>query len=221
MIGGAVGEVVSAVIPGQRIDRIASYLAKLAARVDTMDDELQRRILSDKSRVDLIEEGGFQAARALSDSRIDRIVDVVVRGLSAHDVDAVRRSRLLKLLGDLDDDEVMILNAYGRSMGRHDRNAWDLIDRPDSPQLGSSVAQLDDSALYEAGNAHLLRLGLLQRQYPGLKRGALPEFDPQTGDFKFQVSVSYLGRVFLREIGLAAPVDEHKLSRKPPSSSKP
>lgn len=205
VVGGILGEVISAVIPGQRLDRLATYLERLAARVAAMERGVQERLLTDKPRIDLIEEGGHQAARALSDGRIDRIVDAVTRGIVGEDADIVRRGRLLRMFGELDDDEMLILNAFGRDLARSDPNAWDAIDRPDPAMVGATKDALDRSVLYEAGQAHLLRLGLLRMRDTNL---------PQTIDFRHGVSVTPLGRLLLQEIGLPTPVDVQKESRR-------
>ncbi len=72
--------------------------------------------------------------------------------------------------------------------------------------LGSSPAQLDDVELYDLGTQNLLRLGLLERRYDTVKRGEYPPFDPEAGDFKSRVQISYLGRMLLKEAGIDLPV---------------
>lgn len=208
IVGGFMGELVTATIPNQRADRIAAYLSRLAERVDRLNAELQAKIFHDPIRIDLIEEGGFQAARALSQERIAQIVEAVVRGLESDDADALRRKRLLALFGELDDDEVILLNAYGQSYGGRAPDVWDAVNRPDPPHIDASRHALDRNELYEAGKHHLMRLGLLQKRFPFLRAGQMPEFDRNAGDFKHNVEVSPLGRLVLREIGLPSSVDE-------------
>jgi hypothetical protein len=62
--------------------------------------------------VDLIEEGAYQAVRALTDERKQQIAKVVANGLASEDQSKLRQKRLLKILGDLDDQELVILQAY-------------------------------------------------------------------------------------------------------------
>jgi hypothetical protein len=62
--------------------------------------------------------------------------------------------------------------------------------------------------LYKAGEDHLLRLGLLQRNYGNVKKGEYPEFDQNTGSFKGRAEISYLGRMLLREMGVKVPFDD-------------
>jgi hypothetical protein len=205
-VGGVVGELVG-MIPGQRADRIAAYLAGLSNRVDALDADVRATLANSPEKLDLIEEGGVQASRATSAARIEQIVEAVSRGLDEDESDLVRRKRLLRLVGELDDDEVNLLNAYGRSFGGGDRQAFERVNQPDPLHLQSSMEARDENVLYDAGRAHLLRLGLLKKNYGSLKRGATPEFDPNSGDFKHRLEVSTLGRMMLREIGLETPFD--------------
>lgn len=122
----------------------------------------------------------------------------------------IRRKRLLLLLGELDDDEINILNAYDRTYGGLDRDAFANINLPDRAHLQSPIEVVDQHQLYQAGRKHLLRLGLLKKNYGSVKKGQLPEFDAREGDFKHRVEVSYLGRMVLREIGLGSPFDAEK-----------
>src|SRR3546814_13699225 len=82
-----------------------------------MEARIAHEIVNSPAKVDLIEEGGFQAARALSDDRIHQIVNAVAEGISQEDSDVIRRMRLLSLLAELDDDESTLLYAHGQSMG--------------------------------------------------------------------------------------------------------
>jgi hypothetical protein len=206
-VGAALGEILTAIIPGQRADRIAEYLRKLDGRVGQLEAAVQRDILNSPAKIDLIEQGGFQAARALTHERIDQIVEVVTAGITQDAADVVRTGRLLVLLGELDDDEVAVLNAYGQSYANFEADAWKDVNQPERVHTGSSQEDIDKSQLYEAGRSHLLRLGLLRKDFSGVRHGQLPEFDVFKGDFKHRVQISALGRLLLRHIGCPAPFD--------------
>ncbi len=201
-VGGLLGELFTSTIPGQRHDRIAKYILELGARIDRMDQAQAKLALAEPDKISLIETGGYQAARATSDTRIGQIVNVVANGLSQTDVDVIRRNRLLALLGEIDDDEIAILSAYGLSQGTFGHEAWELIKIPPPATLGSDQATLDQNTLYKLGKAHLIRLDLLTRNFSRPKKGELPEFDTETGMMKSRVSISSLGRLLLREIGV-------------------
>lgn len=205
--GGLLGELVAEVIPGLRQDRIVAYLRLLEERVAAMEAADAKAALANPEKIDLMERGAFQAARATSPERIGQIVEVVARGLEAEEVEVIRRKRLLGLLGEIDEDEAAILTAYGYSYAGGDGNAFAAISRPGPPHMGAGREVIEQNHLYELGKDHLLRLGLLEQNYGNIKKGQLPEFDAKTGSFKGRAQISYLGRLLLREMGLELPFE--------------
>ena len=178
VFGGPLAELITEVIPRQRQERIVEYLRQLDARLTNLEKERVGRILADAEKIDLIESGGYLAARATTSDRISKIAEIVFRGLKADEVNDMRRKRLLGLFGEIDDDEFLLLNAYGQSYGGLDSSAWNAIDQPPPAHFGSSKEQLDDAKLYDLGKQSLLRLGLLQRKFDSVKKGEYPPFDP-------------------------------------------
>ena len=205
LLGGPLAELITEAIPRLRQDRIVEYVRQLNQRVETLEKEHVERILDDQERIDLIESGGHLAARATTSERISRIAEIVFRGLESDETNIIRRKRLLGLFAEVDDDEFLLLNAYGQSYGGLDSSAWETIDQPPPAHLGSSEKQLDDSKLYDLGKQNLLRLGLLQQKFDNVKKGQYPPFDAQSGGFKSRVEISYLGRMLLREVGISLP----------------
>lgn len=208
LAGGLLGELVTEVIPGLRQDRIVAYLRLLEERIAAMENVNAKKALANPDKIDLIERGGFQAARATSRERIGQIVQVVARGLAADDAEVIRRKRLIELLGEMDDDEAAILTAYGRSYAGGDRNAFDTISRPDPPHFGAGRAVIEQNQLYELGKDHLLRMGLLEQNHGMVQKGQLPEFNARAGGVKARVQISYLGRMLLREMGIELPFED-------------
>jgi len=208
LIGGPLGELVGEVIPKQRLDRVVIFLRHMEKRLQTLEIEQVKSALADPNKIDLIETGGYQAARAIADERIRLIAEVVFNGIKAPEADAIRRNRLLKLLGELDDDEIAILNAHGQSYSGNNHEAWSQIERPGPAHSQAGRGVFDQNALYDVGKAHLKRIGLLKLRYPALKKGEYPEFDKNTGEFKGSVEISSLGRLLLREIGMPSPIDQ-------------
>lgn len=213
LIGGPLAEIIAVSVPNQRADRVAAYLRNLAQRVETLSAEMQDGLKANAAKIDLIEEGGYQSARAMSDERIEQIAAAVFQGLSESDTDILRRRRLLVIFGQLDDDEVALLNAYGQHHGGSDQNPFGQINRPEPAFMGSSAETIELERLYRLGKDHLLRLELLERKYSSVKKDHLPEFDQRTGQFKHTVRISFLGRMLLKEIGMPTPIDEARRNR--------
>ena len=137
VVGGPLTELITEVIPRLRQDRIVEYLRELEARLATLENEKAERILTDVENVDLVESGGYLAARATSSERLSRIAEIVFRGLEADEAHVLRRKRLLGLFSEIDDDEFLLLKAYGQSYGGGASGAWDAIERP--PRLTSDL----------------------------------------------------------------------------------
>ena len=208
LVGGPLAEIIGAAIPNQRADRIAAYVRGLDERINRLSENLKEGISSSSAKIDLIVEGGYQSARALSPERVDQITEAVTHGLTEDEADVIRRKRLLVMFGELDDDEVALLNAYGRSYAGADRNAFERINRPERVHMQSSPDAIERDRLYRAGTEHLLRLDLLKRNFGTVKKGQVPEFDPASGHFKHSVEIAFLGRLLLKEIGMPTPFDE-------------
>lgn len=213
LVGGPLGEIIGAAIPNQRADRIAAYIRGLDARITELAADVQAGLSANAAKLDLIVEGGYQSARAMSSERVAQITEAVARGLAEDETDVIRRRRLLILFGELDDDEVALLNAYGRVYAGADRQAFAAINRPNPVHLQSPPEDVERGRLYNLGKEHLLRLDLLQRNYGAVKKGQLPEFDAKSGQFKHTVQIASLGRMLLKEIGMPTPFDERRASR--------
>lgn len=205
VIGGPLVELITVAIPRLRQDRIVEYLRQLKARLETLEKEKVEHILADVEKIDLIESGGFLAARATTSDRITKIAEIVFRGLREDEIDLIRRKRLLDLFGEIDDDEFLLLNAYGQSYPDLRSNAWDNIDQPPPITSGSSQEEIDRAELFNLGKQNLLRLGLFRHNYSHVKRGEYPPFDAQTGGFKSRIDISSLGRMLLKEAGIDLP----------------
>ncbi len=205
LVGGPLSTLITETIPNLRQDRIVKYLRNLDERLATLEKNEIDELQNDPEKVDLIESGGYLAARSTSTDRLERIAEIVFRGLSKADSNFIRRKRLIALFGEIDDDEFMILTAYGQSYGGYASQAWEAVDQPPPATLGSSEEQLENAKLFELGKQNLLRVGLLERNYGQVKKDSYPPFDPKTGGFKSRVEISHLGRMLLREAGIALP----------------
>jgi hypothetical protein len=62
---------------------------------------------------ELLEEGFTQAARAISEERRNYIANLLCNGLAADQVDYVKSRFLLRLLNQLSNAEIIVLNYYG------------------------------------------------------------------------------------------------------------
>jgi len=203
-IGPIVAEVVSTLIPNQRLDRIQRFLEKLEERVKELDRERIEKEFRKPEFIDLLEDGFYQAARALSEERLEYIANLVANGISKEDAEYIRFKKVLSILGSLNDIEVLFLIMYGRlEIGDHtfmDRHK-DVLS-PRAATLGFSEEELEAAFIQDSYKARLVELGLLRPRFTRPRKGELPQFDDKTGMLKASgYELTPLGRMLLKYIG--------------------
>ena len=98
IIGPLLSEIVGTVIPNQRIDRLIKYVNVLNDKLSHIPEEIINSIKTDESFIDLIEEGFFQASRAMTDERREYIASVLANGITDDSLAFEESKYLLKLL---------------------------------------------------------------------------------------------------------------------------
>lgn len=204
-VGGALSELVTQVIPGQRIQRLEAYCRYLSEEMKTLSPEQLRKKLESPEAVDLFEEGAFQSARALTDERKQQIARAVGYGLSGEDMQRLEAKRVLSLLKELDDSQIILLLSRMEKFSRDEefrvRHAETI--EPVMVHLQSSRDEIDLETVKTMALNKLEALGLLEGVFRKPKKGEMPEFDHKTGRMKQSYRrVSPAGRLLLRRIGL-------------------
>jgi len=210
VVGSILGEVVGLIIPNQRLDRIEAYLRILGQRLEKVDSESLSEHLRDPEHIDLFEEGAVQALRAVSDERKEYIASIVANGLSGNEQDCLRAKRLLKLLAEVDDGQIIVLASYLHKNIEDDafRERHKAVLDPVATHAASTQEETEAAALHEIARVELLRLGLLRADFKSLRKSEIPEFDNKTGMMKANSrSLTPLGRMLLVHIGVAASGD--------------
>lgn len=204
-VGPLAAEIVGAIIPNQRIDRIETLLRLLESKItDEHKVKIQER-LTEPECVDLIEDGFIQASRALSEERKEYIASILKNSLTDEALKHIEYKRLLSILGELNDLEVLILKSY--CMHRGDPKYNEFFEKhekaliPPRAHSGSSREEIDKYTVYKTHKIHLSSLGLLNQRFMKPKKGELPEFDEKSGMIKASgYEITSLGRLLLRSI---------------------
>ena len=205
VIGSSIAEIIGYVIPNQRIDRIASLLKALESKIDPQEKaKVEARMLEEKS-IDLMEDGFLQAARALSEERIEYIASLLKNGLTDEELELIAYKKLLSILGDINDIEVLLLKYCSKpTIGWREefRSKHKAALTKTVVVLSSSQEEVDKAAIYESHETNLARLGLIKPSFQlSMSRGELPEFDEDTGMIKSSgYYITDLGRLLLRAI---------------------
>jgi hypothetical protein len=202
-VGPLAAEIIGAIIPNQRIETLLRLLETKISEEDK--EKVKQRIVCPES-VDLIEDGFVQASRALSEERKEYIASLLKNSLTDDQLKHIEYKRLLSILGELNDLEVLILKSLTFLHGEEgSKEFWEKHEKAlDEPiaYLGSPQEEWDKFEIYKTHKEHLVRLGLLKIRFNKPNKGEVPEFDEHTGMIKAQgFDITSLGELFVRSIG--------------------
>jgi len=186
MAGSLLSELVGAIIPKQRIDRLVKFAKALEYRLSQLEKDFIQSQINNEDFSDLAEEGMRQAARSLSDERREYIATLIANSLSSKDIEYHESKHLMRILDEINDMEVIWLRFYLVSTMGGDtefREKHKNILRPVTRVMGVPQNVRDKGTLQDSYKEHLVRLNLLEKENKGYK-------------------ISSLGSLLLREIGL-------------------
>ena len=205
IVGQALAEIVTELVPNQRIERVEEYLLYLGEEITSLKIENVDAAMKRPENVDLIEDGAYQAVRAITDTRKRYLARAVAQGIRAKEKDKLDEKRVLALIGDLDDGDLVLLDAFS-TRGIQGQEKFEKL-RPEQPTSRAPGAA-ERWEFYEASIARLERLSLLHKNIQLDHETKLPELDILTGEPKGSYGVTALGYLVLKRIGLAdAPED--------------
>ena len=204
--GPLLAEIAGTLIPNQRVDRLAKFAEQLGKRLSDIEDDKLRTNLTDENFTDAVEESLRQAARSTSDERREYIANLLASGINLDNLNFIETKHLLRLLGEINDIEVIWLRAYyGWHWGQrdsefHERHA--AILEPAVAYLGSSQDEVDRASMQESYKLHLESLGLLRPRIRFDNKTKLPEFDKNEGFKKSGFEITPLGQLLVRYIDM-------------------
>lgn len=201
LVGGLFG-LLARRIDGAILERIKSYVELLRSKLE----DCEKLCVSNQARLNLVEEGLYHAVRAYSKQRIEHIASIVVNGISGKEKDEAEARRMLKILAELEDDQVIILASY-LSKNKHDKEFYKKhanVLETKINYLGGGTTRADESVMQRTAKQHLVRLELLQSIFKKPRKDETPEFDLKTGMIKASgYKLAWLGSMLLRYLGLA------------------
>jgi hypothetical protein len=202
-VGNLVAEIIGSIIPNQRVDRIARFLELLADKVRDIEEETLASKMRTEEFVDLFEDGMIQASRAVSEDRKRHLASLFKNAIANETLEHAYEKRLLQILGELNDVQILILRSYG--MRFHERQEFESLhgNAIRGPRVFMSAPQkeIDGGAVHKSYRAHLVQLGLIKPVFERPKKDNLgiPEFDEETGMVKARShQITTLGRLLLR-----------------------
>lgn len=207
-VGSLFAELIGIRIPRQRMDRVAQLALLLRDRVAKLEQDHVRDQFADPEFIDLLEEGVDQAFRAVSSERLAQIAEAIAASLSTRDITYAESQHMLRLLGELNDVEIIRLGSYQQPAlspggSEYHEKHKDVLALA-LASYTSSQKDKDKATLQQSYDQHLERLGLLSVRYAVDNRTKLPQFDNHTGAQKVRgYQITSLGSMLCRQIGLA------------------
>jgi hypothetical protein len=111
-LGAMIAEVVSAIIPNQKLERLTIFVKVLDDKVKYIEKSVLKEKLCSQEGTDLLEDGLIQASRALSDERKQYIASLVKNSLINDELAHLEKKYLLTILNQLNDVEIIYLKYY-------------------------------------------------------------------------------------------------------------
>lgn len=201
---GAVSGLFLQEISGRRLKRFKLYIEVLNNKYEN----LEKLCHSHDTKLNLVEEGVYHATRAYSEERIKHIASIIANGISSKEKEETEASRMLKVLAELEDEQIIML-AYYLDKNRDNEEFYNThanVLEQKIDFIGGGIERSDEATMQETAKQQLVRLGLLRPIFKKPRKGEFPEFDTKTGMIKASgYNLTWLGSMFLRYLGLAEP----------------
>lgn len=206
VIGPIISEVVGALIPNQRIDRVEQMLKNIERKIILFENkDIIINKFRENDKIAIFEEAITQATRTINNERINHLASIVKNSVVDIKYDYDRYQQVLKIINEISEVEVLILKYYSLPEYEDEWSEFrkkheDIINKK-PVHMQSQEEELLDSAYYDYNRNHLSRLNLLDIKYKTLKKNELPEFDQKTGTIKANgYKITRIGRELLRII---------------------
>ena len=205
--GSLLSELVVTIIPNQKIERLVTFAEKLESRLSSAERFLLDSQLKNEELIGVLEEVISQATRATSDERREYLAAVVARGLTGEEIEHSETRRILALLSELNDAEIIMLRFYLVRTINGDKEFRekhkDIVLRY-PPVIAAPKIEKDKYAITENYRIHLVSLGLLENEYRLDRETGQQEIDTFTHAPKVSSRrLTRMGKVFLEYIGLS------------------
>lgn len=199
--GGLLAEVAGSLIPGQKMDRLIKFAESLERRLSEAERELFATRAKTPEGTDLVEDALHQASRAISADRTSRIVELLTNGLTEEQFDHDGSKKLLWLLGELADPELVWLVYIGRNYDESMLELHSQVLSHRTAHLGSGEAEHDSAAVQSSWRRRLLDLGLVKAA--GYNSGGvdLAFSGLETAAEEGSLELTQLGRMLIRSLG--------------------
>lgn len=203
--GSILSEIAGSIIPNQRLDRLGKFVIELDQRLRKIEERILKDQLSNQECIDLFEEAFIHASRAMSQEKREYIADLLVNGLSPERINYSDSKVLLKLIGEINEQEIIFLRFFADPGQNKDQGFYEkhkgVLQRI-RVHLTSPQEDVDRASIQSSYREHLERLGLIKRNFIIDKKTGSPTFNTQ-GEPQFSSPrITNLGALLLKKINM-------------------
>lgn len=225
-VGAGFAQMINHFIPNQKTERVAKTLALTAAGIVTTGKNLEwvkNQLENHSVKLALLERGIESCAKTVEENHLIHISKVVVKGLTSERAEELQLVRILRLLEQLDESQLLTLFYYENCHRYHLSNLIEALGRRTIYPNHSDEEAIRSNDMFEIGQRELIGLGLLVEKdtFPQLAaRQRLERF----GSPRSSIRITSAGRRLLKEINFeyaeelverVVKVTEVKLNRTP------
>jgi hypothetical protein len=188
-VGPIASEIVGSLIPNQRIDRIEKMLIELEHKIESVPEKsciIEK--LKGIDKINIFEDVLLQVSRTIEEERINHLASVVKNSISRNDYNYDKYKKLLQLISEVSEIEVIILKyyslqIYGDEWKDFQEKNREVLEKQ-IVSVNSPIEEINDIAFFDYYRNHLNRLSLLDKKYKNYKKDEIPDFDLKTGGIK-------------------------------------
>lgn len=184
---------------------MVKYTKILDEKIQSISHNLLEVAKSNEEIIDLIEEGFIQSARAITNERREYIANVICNGIADSLKNVEDSKYILKLLSELNDQEIIWLRFYlypGIDIDNEFRLKHQNILQPISREIGINETSIQKAAIQDSYKNHLERLNLIYLNFQIDKVSKQPKLDTKGKPKVAYISLTPLGKLVLKQIGL-------------------
>src|SRR5260370_602181 len=192
---------------------MAKFAAKLGKLFSGLEHAHIRAQMTNENFTAMMEEAFRQAARSTSDERRLHIASLIANSLTAESISFVESKHLLRILGEVNDIEILLLRSYlNAAIGSDEEFLSKHRDvlRPAPIHMGSPPSDVQKRTLHDSYKQHLSRLGLLKEKFRVDSKTKMPTFDSSGSPVPESYQITSLGGLLLGHVGLAERAKQKK-----------
>ena len=161
IVGPFAVEAFNLLIPNQRLNRVDKLLKILSSKICNMSEKEVEQRFHTPEFLDIFEDCISQTFRAVSDDRLEDLASLLEKSLTDEQIKYLQTKRLLSILSEVNDVEIIILQSYGYMNPTGFRDQHNSIFQNAVIYDTASEEEQEENAMYINYENNLINLGLI------------------------------------------------------------